>query len=47
MAYDVLVNGADISTMEIQFASTTKKYDAERCEALGITVPDGFEAISK
>ncbi len=46
MAYDVLVNGADVSTMEIQFAPTfTKKYNKANCEALGITVPDGYEPI--
>jgi putative ABC transport system substrate-binding protein len=46
MAYDILVNGADISTMEVQFApNVTKKYDAERCEKLGIEIPEGYEAI--
>ena len=46
MAYDILVNGADVSTMAVQYApQVTKKYDAERCEALGITVPEGYEAI--
>lgn len=46
MAYDILVNGADISTMEIAYApNVAKKYNAELCEALGITVPDGYEAI--
>ncbi len=47
MAYDVLVNGADISAMEIQYAPTvTKKYNAAVCEQLGITVPDDYEAIA-
>lgn len=46
MAYEVLVNGADVSTMEIEFAPEfVKKYAAERCEALGITVPDDYVAI--
>ena len=45
MAYDILVNVKDVSTMEIQNASTTKKYDADRCKALGIEVPDGFETV--
>lgn len=46
MAYDVLANGKDISTMEIQFApTTTKKYNAEICEALGLTAPEGYVAI--
>ena len=48
MAYDVLVNGKDISKMEVQFApKVTKKYNKEICDALKITVPDGFEAIAK
>ena len=48
MAYEVLVNGADISTMPIEFAPQfVKKYDAERCEALGITIPEGYEAIAE
>lgn len=46
MAYEVLVNGADVSTMEIEFAPQfVKKYVPERCEALGVTIPDGYEAI--
>lgn len=47
MAYDILVNGADVSTMDIAFApNVTKKYNAEICEQLGITPPEGYEAIS-
>lgn len=46
MAYDILVNGADITTMEIQSApAVTKKYNAQICEKLDIQVPDGYEAI--
>ena len=46
MAYDILVNGADVSTMAIEPAPQfTKKYNAELCEALGITVPVDYEAI--
>lgn len=46
MAYEILVNGADPSTMEIEFApQVTKMYNAEICEELNITVPDGYEAI--
>lgn len=46
MAYEILVNGADVSTMPVEFApQVTKKYNAANCEALGITVPDGYEAI--
>lgn len=47
MAYDVLVNGADVSTMPIQYAPKfTKKYNAANCEALGITVPADYETIT-
>lgn len=47
MAYDILVNGADVSAMDIAFApNVTKKYNAEICERLGITPPEGYEAIS-
>lgn len=46
MAYEILANGADVSTMEVQFApNVVKKYDAERCKTLGITVPDDYVAI--
>ena len=46
MAYDVLVNGADVSTMEIAFAPNfTKKYNAANCAELGITVPEGYTPI--
>ncbi|MFR8172220.1 MAG: ABC transporter substrate-binding protein [Marvinbryantia sp.] len=48
MAYEILVNGADVSTMPIEFAPQfVKKYVPSRCEALGITVPDGYEAIEE
>ena len=47
MAYEVLVNGADVSTMDVQFApNVTYEYVAERCEALNITVPEDYTAIS-
>lgn len=47
MAYDILVNGADITTMEIQYAPTvTKEYNAAICEQLNITIPDDYTAIA-
>ena len=47
MAYEILVNDADPGTMEIQTAeNVTKKYNPTLCEALNITVPEGYEAIS-
>ncbi|MFI3141458.1 MAG: ABC transporter substrate-binding protein [Clostridia bacterium] len=46
MAYEILVNGADVSTMEIEFAPEfTYKYNADICAELGIEVPDTYEAI--
>lgn len=46
MAYDILVNGADITTMDVQYApQVTKEYNADICSALGITVPDDYVAI--
>lgn len=46
MAYEILVNGADPATMEIKYADgLTKKYVPERCEKLGITIPDDYTAI--
>ena len=46
MAYDILVNGADIKTMAVKFApKTTKKYNASFCEKLGVTPPEGYTAI--
>jgi putative ABC transport system substrate-binding protein len=47
MAYEILVNGADITTMEIEYApNITKEYNADICAQLGITVPDDYVAIS-
>lgn len=46
MAYEILVEGADIKTMDVRFApNVTKKYNAEICNQLGITIPAGYEAI--
>lgn len=46
MAYEVLVNGADIATLQIRFApNVTKEYNAELCGLLGVTVPEDYKAI--
>ena len=47
MAYDILVNGADPATTPIGFVSDNivPKYNAEIAEALGMTMPEGFEPI--
>jgi putative ABC transport system substrate-binding protein len=48
MAYEILVNGADVSTMEIEYApQVTKEYNAEIAESLGITIPDDYVAIEE
>ena len=42
----ILVNGADITTMEIKTApQVTKEYNADICSQLGITPPDDYVAI--
>ncbi len=46
MAYDVLVNGADVSKMEVKFApNVTKQYNEEICKELGIKIPEGYEKM--
>lgn len=46
MAYDILVNGADITTMDVEFAQElTKEYNADICAELGIEIPDDYVAI--
>ena len=46
LAYDILVNGADVSTMPIVYAGeTVKKYNAANAEALGITIPADYQPI--
>ena len=46
MAYEILVNGADIATMNVRFApNVTKEYNAELCELLGVTVPADYTPI--
>ena len=46
MAYEVLVNGADVAAMNVQFApNVTKEYNAELCELLGIKAPEDYVAI--
>ena len=46
MAYNILVKGEDPSTMEIKYApNTTKMYNADICQELGITPPADYTAI--
>ena len=47
MAAKILADGADVSAMPVEFApNVTKKYNAANCEALGITQPSDYVAIS-
>lgn len=47
MAYKILVEGADPAEMEIEYdEAPVKKYFADRAEAIGVTIPEGYEAIS-
>lgn len=46
MAYEILVNGADVSTMDIRFAPVfTKKYNKAYCDKYGITVPSDWTEL--
>ena len=48
MAYEILVNGADVSAMEVRFApNVTKKYNAELCQILNVTIPEDYVAIGE
>ena len=46
MAYEILANGADVSTMDVRFApKVEKKYNAELCEIFGVEVPEDYVVI--
>ena len=46
MAAKILTGESKIEEMPIEYAPNfTKKYNKEICEELGITIPDGYEAI--
>ncbi len=48
MAYEILVNGADITTMPVEFApQVTKEYNAEIASALNVTIPEDYKAIGE
>lgn len=48
MAADILLNGADISTMEIESAPQfVKKFNKTNAEKLGITIPEDYTAIKE
>ncbi len=46
MAYEALVNGADLAAMPVQHGSSFQRvYNPELCQYLGIEVPDSFEPV--
>lgn len=46
MAYDILVNGADVSAMPIGYAAEpVKKYNPDFADAIGFEMPEGYEAL--
>ena len=45
MAAQILTGEADISQMAIAYAPAAKMYNPTMCEALNITVPDGYTAM--
>ena len=48
MAVKILTGESDISEMPIEYyQNPVKKYMASRCEALGIEIPEGYEAIEE
>ena len=47
MAYEILVNGADVSTMPVEVAPQfTKEYNPEMAELFGLTLPEDYVAIA-
>ena len=42
MAAKILKGEADVSTMKIEYAPATKKFNKEMCELLGLAVPAGY-----
>ncbi len=48
MAYEILVNGKNPAEMEIEYDNDpVYEYVSDRCEKLGITVPENYEAIAE
>ena len=46
MAAEILRDGKDVSSMEVQFAPTfTKKFNPDNCAALGVTAPEDYVPI--
>lgn len=47
MAAKILKGEAKVSEMQIEYAPAKKVYSAENCAKLGITPPEGYEAIAE
>lgn len=47
MAARILTGEADISSVPVAYTNAAKKYNQEFCDQLGLTVPEGYEAIEK
>ncbi|MDO4489297.1 MAG: ABC transporter substrate-binding protein [Eubacteriales bacterium] len=45
MAAKILTGEADIATMPVEYTTSTKKYNAEICAELGVTVPADYAVI--
>ena len=46
MAYEILVNGADVTTMDVEYApQVVKEYNKSIVDELGITIPEDYVAI--
>ena len=40
------MQGADVSSMPVRYdVNPVRKYNAEICEELGITIPEGYDPI--
>ena len=45
MAVKILKGESNVSDMPIEYTDVTKKYNKTVCDDLGLTVPEGYEAI--
>ena len=46
MAAEILLQGAEVASMPVRYdVNPVRKYNAEICEELGITIPEGYDPI--
>ena len=45
MAVKILKGESNVSDMPIEYTDVTKKYNKTICDDLGLTAPEGYEAI--